>query len=74
VVFHDVRGAAEEWVVASVDIATGQEQVLARGRQLGWGQPDAALVPLYGPHWDPAAHRDLDLLDVMSRPANCAPS
>jgi hypothetical protein len=23
-------------------------------------------VPLYGPHWDPSAHRDLDLLDVES--------
>ena len=24
------------------------------------------MVPLYGPHWDAGAHRDLDLLDVES--------
>lgn len=66
VVFHDVCGVQEEWVVRSVDVATGAQRVLARGRQLGWGQPDADVVPLYGPHWDPAAHRDLDLLDVVT--------
>jgi hypothetical protein len=69
VTFHDVRrtaGGAEEWVVASVDPATGEERVLARGRQLGWGQPNGDLLPLYGPHWDPAAPRDLELLNVAT--------
>jgi hypothetical protein len=68
VVYHDVRqvGGREEWVVAGVDAAGGEARLLARGRQLGWGQPHAGLVPLYGPHWDPGAHRDLDLLDVQS--------
>jgi hypothetical protein len=68
VVYHDVRrvGGREEWVVAGVDAAGGEERLLARGRQLGWGQPHAREVPLYGPHWDPSAHRDLDLLDVES--------
>lgn len=64
VVFHDVRD--ERWVVACVDVATGEQRLLAKERQLAWGQPDADVVPVYGPHWDPAAHRDLDLLDVAS--------
>jgi hypothetical protein len=64
VAYHDVRG--DEWVVACVDVATGEQRVLARGRQLGWGQPDGDVVPLYGPHWDAGAHRDLDLLDVTT--------
>ena len=62
VVFHDVRDG--QWVVVSVDIETLQERVLATGRQLSWGQPLSDLVPLYGPHWDPAAFHDLELLDV----------
>jgi hypothetical protein len=66
VVYHDVGGAAEQWVICRADAATGETRVLARDRQLGWGQPDADLVPIYGPHWDPAAHRDLDLLNVLT--------
>jgi hypothetical protein len=64
VVFHDLRDGV--WVVACVDLASGAERVLASDRQLGWGQPDADLVPVYGPHWDPGAHRDLDLLDLTT--------
>jgi hypothetical protein len=63
-VFHDLRGG--EWVVAAVDVATREERVLARGRQLGWGVPEADVVPLYGPHWDPTALRDLELLNVAT--------
>ncbi|MBW3541775.1 MAG: hypothetical protein KY476_16025 [Planctomycetes bacterium] len=62
VVFHDLRDG--EWVVASVDVESGEERVLARGRQLGWTTPAANVVPLYGPHWNPGAHRDLELLDL----------
>lgn len=64
IVYHDVRGAADEWVVCRVEVATRARRLLARGRQLGWGQPNADLVPVYGPHWDPAAYQDLDLLHV----------
>ncbi len=64
VVYHDVRGAGDEWVVCSMEVATRSQRVLARGRQLGWGQPNADLVPVYGPHWDPTAYQDLDLLHV----------
>src|SRR5919199_1949902 len=64
VAFHDVRDG--RWVVATADVDTGEIRVLAEDRQLAWGQPDADLVPLYGPHWDPSAHRDLDLLNVAT--------
>lgn len=66
VVYHDVRGPQEQWVVSRVDVTTGETRVLATDRQLAWGQPDADVVPLYGPHWDVAAHRDLDLLNVLT--------
>jgi len=62
VVFHDLRRG--EWVVVAVDIDTRKERVLASGRQLGWGQPDSDLVTMYGPHWNPGPHRDLEILNV----------
>jgi Tol biopolymer transport system component len=62
VVYHDVRDG--EWLVAAVDVESGKERVLARQRQLCWGQANSDLVPLYGQHWNPGAHRDLELLNV----------
>ena len=64
VVFHGER--AGEWFVGCVDLATAKERILARDRLVGWGQPQADLVPLYSPHWRPGAHRDLDLLNVAT--------
>jgi hypothetical protein len=64
VVFHDLR--AGEWVVVLVDFESGREQIVARGRQLGWGSPRGDLVPLYGPHWKPGPHRNLELLNVRT--------
>ena len=62
VAFHDCREG--EWVVAVVEVETGEERVVATRRQVGWGQPQSDVIPLYGPHWDPGAFRDLELLDV----------
>ncbi|MCX6906739.1 MAG: hypothetical protein NTY01_01715 [Verrucomicrobia bacterium] len=62
VVFHDVRDG--EWLVATVEVESGKERVLARQRQLCWGQANSDLVPIYGQHWNPGAHRDLELLNV----------
>jgi hypothetical protein len=64
VVFHDERDG--EWQVAVVDVESGAERVLAKNRLSSWGRPDADLVPLYGLHWKPGEHRDLELLNVDS--------
>ncbi len=64
VLFHDLREG--RWVVVAVEAKSGQQRVLAQGRQLGWGQPGGETVPLYGPHWNPGEHRDLELLNVRT--------
>ena len=62
VVFHGER--SNRWFTAVVDLATGQERMLAQDRLAGWGQPQSDLVPLYGLHWQPGTHRDLELVNV----------
>ena len=64
VVFHGERDG--EWFTGCVDLDTMKERILARGQLAGWGQPDVDLVPLYSPHWNPGAHRDLDLINVAT--------
>jgi Tol biopolymer transport system component len=64
VVFHGQREG--EWFTAVVDLDAGKERVMAKGRLAGWGQPDSDLVPLYGLHWDPGQHRDLELVNVAT--------
>jgi hypothetical protein len=64
VAFHDVRNG--RWLVASVDIASRCEEVLAHDRQLGFGQPAGDWLPLYGCHWNPGEHRDLELKNVAT--------
>jgi len=64
VVFHGER--EEQWFVGCIDLDTMQERILARGQLAGWGQPKSDIVPLYSPHWNPGAHRDLDLLNVAT--------
>jgi Tol biopolymer transport system component len=64
VVFHGQRGG--EWFTWCVDLDTTKERVLARGQLAGWSQPHADLVPLYSPHWNPGANRDLDLINVAT--------
>jgi Tol biopolymer transport system component len=65
VVFHNVLKNGT-WVVMGIDIATGKERLLAKGRQLGFGQPTGDVVPLYGPHWNPGEHRGIELLNVVT--------
>lgn len=64
VVFHDVRDG--RWMVAAVDIDAGKQRILVQDRQLGWGQANQDWVPLYGCHWNPGEHRDLELLNVAT--------
>src|SRR5262245_28533751 len=64
VVFHDLRGG--EWVVATVDVTTGAEQVLAKGRQVGSGPPAGDVVPAVGLHWEADDFADVELLNVAT--------
>ena len=64
VLYHDCRDG--RWTVVAVDIATGEERVLAEDRQLGFGSPTGRLAPIYGCHWNPGPHRDLELVDVVT--------
>jgi hypothetical protein len=62
--FHDVRNG--QWMVVVVDVDTGEQHIIARDRQVGFGTPDGDLLPMYGPHWNPGEHRDLEIADVTT--------
>jgi hypothetical protein len=62
IAYHDNRGG--RWFVIAIDLATGQEKILAEDRQLGYGSETQPWVPIYGCHWNPGAHRDLELVNV----------
>jgi hypothetical protein len=64
VVFHGERDG--EWNTWCVDLDTGKERILAHSQLAGWGQPNADIIPLYSPHWNPGEHRDLDLINVAT--------
>lgn len=70
VAFHDVREG--RWLVAAVDLPSAQERVVARDRQLAFGQPTGDVVPLYGCHWNPGDHRDLELVNVATGESHVA--
>jgi hypothetical protein len=64
VVFHGERDG--QWFVGVIDVETGVERVLAKDRLACWGQRQGDLVPIYGLHWNPGEHRDLELLNVAT--------
>jgi hypothetical protein len=63
VAFHEVV-EGNKWRVVVVDVASGEKNVIAVDRQLGFGSPNGNLLPLYGCHWNPGEHRDLELWDA----------
>lgn len=62
VVYHDCREG--RWCVVAVDLATRKQKVLAWDHQLGFGSSGTPWVPVYGCHWNPGPHRDLELIHV----------
>ncbi|WP_294381209.1 hypothetical protein [Prosthecobacter sp.] len=64
VVYHNLQDG--HWSVRAVDIETKKERVLAMDRQLGFGSSKGKCVPVYGCHWNPGPHRDLELIDVAT--------
>ncbi|MHB8899648.1 MAG: hypothetical protein ACYC6Y_12950 [Thermoguttaceae bacterium] len=64
VAYHEVRDG--RWQVVSFDLETGRPTVVALDRQVGFGQPQGDLLPLYGCHWNPGPHRDLEIWNAAS--------
>lgn len=64
VVYHNLIDG--RWSVREVDIATKEERVLAMDRQLGFGSATGKWAAVYGCHWNPGAHRNLELIDVAT--------
>ena len=64
VVYHDCRNG--RWRVVAVDIETRKETVLAEDRQVGFGSPTGTSVAIYGCHWNPGPHRDLEIVNVVT--------
>lgn len=63
-IYHNLQDG--HWSVRAVDIETKQERVLAMDRQLGFGSAKGKWVPVYGCHWNPGTHRNLELIDVFT--------
>lgn len=64
VVYHNLIEG--HWSVRAIDISTGMERVLATDRQVGFGSAMGKWVPVYGCHWNPGPHRNLELIDVFT--------
>lgn len=64
VAYHEVVN--KRWRVVLIDLDTGTKKIVAENRQLGFGRGDGSLLPLYGCHWNPGEHRDLELYDVAT--------
>jgi hypothetical protein len=64
VAYHDVKDG--RWSVHVVDLETLHDRKLADDRQLGFGRAVDDVLPLYGCHWKPDEHRDLELLNAAS--------
>jgi hypothetical protein len=64
IIFHDMRHG--EVVVATVDVDTLKERVLAKGRMVSFGTQDGDLVPIYGVHFQPGKYTDVELLNAKT--------
>ncbi len=64
VAYHDVKDG--RWSVHVIDLATGRDRILAEDRQLCFGRAIDDQLPIYGCHWNPGPHRDLQLLNAAT--------
>ena len=64
VAFHDVKNG--RWSVHVVDLDTLKVRKLVEDRQLGFGAATGDTVSIYGCHWNPGPHRNLELLNVVT--------
>jgi hypothetical protein len=66
IAWHNYNPATNRWSVHAVDPATGTQRVLAEDRQLGFGAANGDWASIYGCHWNPSQHRDLELVNVLT--------
>ena len=64
IAYHDVK--AGRWSVHVVDLETLADRKLAEDRQLCFGRASDDWLPIYGCHWKPGEHRDLELLNAAT--------
>ena len=64
VAYHEVIKL--RWRVVVVDVETGKKTVVAEDRQVGFGRPEGDLLLLYGCHWNPGPHRDLEIWNAAT--------
>lgn len=64
VVYHNYKD--KQWQVVAFDVASRETKVLAADRQKGFGSATGAWIPVYGCHWNPGPHRDLELIHVVT--------
>jgi Tol biopolymer transport system component len=64
VALHNLRDG--HWQVIAVDADSRTQRVLAVDRQLAFGQSTGELLPIYGCHWKPGQHRDLELVNAAT--------
>lgn len=64
VVYHHHRDGL--WQVVAYDLSSGQSRVLAENRQVGFGSATGQWAPVYGCHWNPGPHRNLELINVVT--------
>lgn len=64
VAYHDVKNG--RWSVHVVDLATGADRVLAEDRQLCFGRAIDDQLPIYGCHWNPGPHRNLEFVNAAT--------
>ncbi len=64
VAYHEV--IEKKWRVAVVNVQTLEKTIIATDRQVGFGQPSGDLLPIYGCHWNPGPHRDLEFWDAKT--------
>lgn len=60
VAYHDVKHG--RWSVHVVDLDTLRDRIVAEGRQLCFGRAVDDWLPIYGCHWNPGPHRNLELV------------
>ncbi len=59
VAYHEVID--KKWRVVVADVETLKKTVVAEDHQVGFGRPEGDLLPMYGCHWNPGPHRDLEV-------------